>query len=97
MGVAGLLQALRQVLLPLLWPSLAGGMLLDFLQAPAELTLSAFLAGPGTETLGWLVIGLAQGGYSKQAAALRSLIMVAMAAAAGLLALVAGRARGWAN
>lgn len=84
---AGPLQALRFVILPLVAPSVLAAMLLVFLQAFAELTLSALLAGSGTETLGWLVFGLEQGGYTSEAAALGVLLVLALSGVAGLVAL----------
>lgn len=85
---ASLMQTFRYVLLPLIAPSLVVAALLVFLQALAELTLSALLAGSGTETLGWLVFGLEQGGYSSQAAALSTLLLLVLLAAAGGVALL---------
>ncbi|MCF2971827.1 iron ABC transporter permease [Synechococcus sp. Nb3U1] len=82
---ANLIQSFRYILLPLLTPALAAAMLLVFLQSFAELTLSALLVGSGTETLGWLVFGLQQGGYTHQAAALSTLLVLTLfAVAAGI-------------
>lgn len=82
---ATLIQSFRHVLLPLIAPALIAAILLVFLQALAELTLSALLAGSGTETLGWLVFGLEQGGYSNQAAALSTLLVIALFTVAALV------------
>jgi iron(III) transport system permease protein len=85
---ASLAQSFRYVLLPLIAPSLLAAVLLVFLQALAELTLSALLVSSGSETLGWLVFGLEQGGYTQQAAALSTLLVLvlfAVALAVGLL------------
>ena len=90
---ATLVQTFRFVLLPLIAPSILIAVLLVFLQAFAELTLSALLAGSGTETLGWLVFGLEQGGYTNEAAALGSLLVLALLGLAGLIAAV----RRWAK
>lgn len=84
---ATLFQTLRFVLLPLVAPSVLAAVLLVFLQAFAELTLSALLAGSGTETLGWLVFGLEQGGYTNEAAALGVLLVLALLGVAGLATL----------
>jgi len=85
---ASLGQSLVFVLAPVIAPSLAVAALLVFLQALVELTLSAILAGSGTETLGWLVFGLEQGGFTTQSAALSALIMLALLAPAALLGLL---------
>lgn len=84
---ATLFQTFRFVLLPLVAPSVLVAGLLVFLQAFAELTLSALLAGSGTETLGWLVFGLEQGGYTNEAAALGVLLVLALLGVASLAAL----------
>ncbi|MFQ3585439.1 MAG: ABC transporter permease subunit [Cyanobacteriota bacterium] len=82
---ADMIQSFRYVLLPLLTPALVAAMLLFFLQSFAELTLSALLVGSGTETLGWLVFGLQQGGYTHQAATLSTLlVLTSFAVAAGI-------------
>lgn len=84
-------QSLVYVLMPLIAPSLGVAALLVFLQALVELTLSALLAGSGTETLGWLIFGLEQGGYTMQSAALSTLLLLALLAFAGLLGLLRRR------
>lgn len=90
---ATLTQTFRFVLLPLVAPSVLVAVLLVFLQAFAELTLSALLAGSGTETLGWLVFGLEQGGYTNEAAALGVLLVLALLGVASLVALAQRWAR----
>ncbi len=75
---ADIVQSFRYVLLPLITPALTAAMLLVFLQSFAELTLSALLVGSGTETLGWLVFGLQQGGYTHQASALSTLLVLTL-------------------
>jgi iron(III) transport system permease protein len=67
---ASLLQTFRHILVPLLAPALTAAVLLVFLQSFAELTLSALLVTSRSETFGWLIFGLQQGGYTQQAAAL---------------------------
>ena len=52
--------ALRTVLVPLLWPAVAGAWGLVFLFALHELTMSALLYGPGSETLAVVVLNLRQ-------------------------------------
>lgn len=59
-----------------------------FLQSFAELTLSALLVTSRSETFGWLIFGLQQGGYTHQAAALSTLlVLVLFGLAAGIQAL----------
>lgn len=88
---AGFWQALIYVLAPVIAPSLGVGALLVFLQALVELTLSALLAGSGTETLGWLIFGLEQGGYTTHSAALSTVLLIALLLFAGLLGLLRRR------
>ncbi|WP_324716724.1 iron ABC transporter permease [Carboxydochorda subterranea] len=78
---ASFLQAVRHVLAPILRPALAAGAVLVLTQSFAELTLSAILAGSGTETVGWLIFGLEQGGYASQSAALGTLLALGLVAA----------------
>ncbi len=78
MDGADIIQSFRYVLLPLITPALTAAMLLVFLQSFAELTLSALLVGSGTETLGWLVFGLQQGGFTHQASALSTLLVLTL-------------------
>jgi len=84
-------QSFLYVLAPLIAPSLGVAALLVFLQALVELTLSALLAGSGTETLGWLIFGLEQGGYTTQSAALSTLVLLTLLGFTGLLGLVRRR------
>jgi iron(III) transport system permease protein len=85
---ASLLQTFRYILLPLLAPALTAAVLLVFLQSFAELTLSALLVTSRSETFGWLIFGLQQGGYTHQAAALSTLlVLVLFGLAAGIQAL----------
>ena len=84
---ANFMQSLVYVLTPMIAPSLVVAALLVFLQALVELTLSALLAGTGTETLGWLIFGLEQGGYTTQSAALSTLLMIALLGFVGILGL----------
>lgn len=85
---ANLFQSIRWVLLPILAPTVLVAMLLVFLSAVSEISLSALLAGSGTETLGWLIFGLEQAGTGQQAAALSVTLLVLVAAVAGLVWLV---------
>jgi iron(III) transport system permease protein len=81
---AGLLLRLRAVHLPPLAPALAAGALLVMLLAVNEVTVSALLNGPGTQTLGVLVFNLQDGGQSPQAAAVSCMSLLLVA---GLMAL----------
>lgn len=89
---ANLLQSIRWVLFPMLAPTVLVATLLVFLNAVSEISLSALLAGSGTETLGWLIFGLEQAGTGQQAAAL-SVILLLILGVAGLLAYGLGRWR----
>lgn len=87
---ANLLQALRHVLLPILAPTVLVAMLLVFLNAVSEISLSSLLAGSGTETLGWLIYGLEQSGTGQPAAAL-SVVLLLILATIAVLAWLARR------
>lgn len=87
---ANLLQTIRWVLLPMLAPTVAVATLLVFLSAVSEISLSALLAGSGTETVGWLIFGLEQAGTGQQAAAL-SVVLLLLLGVVALLAWAAGR------
>ncbi len=89
---AGLFQTVRWVFLPLLAPTVVVATLLVFLNAVSEISLSALLAGSGTETLGWLIYGLEQAGTGQQAAALSVVLLVILAVVAAL----AWAVRSWA-
>lgn len=85
---ANLFQAVRWVLLPMLAPTIVVATILVFLSAVSEISLSALLAGSGTETLGWLIFGLEQAGTGQQAAALSVILLLVLALAASLAWLV---------
>ncbi len=61
--------------LPLLWPYLAGGAFLILPLALAEITLSALLYAPGSETIGVAVLSALNGGMFREAAAMGLLLM----------------------
>lgn len=88
---AGVLQSMRWVLLPVIAPTVVVAGLLVFLNAVSEISISALLAGSGSETLGWLIFGLEQAGDGQRAAALS----VVMVAALSLLGLVVAALRAW--
>ena len=85
---ANLFQSVRWVLLPMLAPTVVVATLLVFLSAVSEISLSALLAGSGTETLGWLIFGLEQAGTGQQAAALSVILLLVLAIVAALAWLV---------
>lgn len=73
---AGFLRRLRALLLPLVLPAICAGMLLVFLTAFNELTVSALLWGPGSRTLGVVLFGLDEAGLAGEAAALGVITML---------------------
>ncbi len=74
--------ALRTVLLPVLWPMVAAGALLVFLFALHEVTMSSLLYGPGSATLGVVVLGLQQLGDPNLTAAMAVVLTLIVALAA---------------
>jgi iron(III) transport system permease protein len=86
---------LRTVLVPLLRPALAAAALLVFLFALHELTMSALLYGPGSETLAVVVLNLRQLGDVTLTAALAVTLTLVLAAATLPLLAVRRRARKW--
>ncbi|MBV7433872.1 iron ABC transporter permease [Cardiobacteriaceae bacterium TAE3-ERU3] len=77
-------QRLRDVVLPLIAPSVCAGGLLVFLIAVNELTVSALLWSVGNETIGVMIFNLDESGNSVLAAAV-SVVVVAMVIALMLL------------
>ena len=88
---AGRWTALRTVVIPLLRPAVAAALLLVFLFAFHELTMSALLYGPGSETLAVVILNLRQIGDVTVTAAMAVLLTVIVLAAGSLLALVRRR------
>ncbi|MCB2224514.1 MAG: ABC transporter permease subunit [Actinobacteria bacterium] len=84
---AGPWSALRTVVLPLLRPAVAAAWLLVFLFAFHELTMSALLYGPGSETLAVVILNLRQIGDVSVTAAMAVLLTLVVLAAGGALAL----------
>jgi iron(III) transport system permease protein len=71
---------LLQLILPSIAPAVTAGMLLVFLTAFNELTVSALLWGPNTRTLGVVLFSLDESGLAGEAAALGvSTIMLVLA------------------
>ncbi len=77
---AGRAQAFRDVVLPIIRPSLTAGWFLAFIPAVAELTLSILLFSVGNETLGVVVFGLHDEGKIALSAALAVMVTTLMVA-----------------
>ncbi|MQV24256.1 ABC transporter permease subunit [Sinorhizobium meliloti] len=73
---AGFLRRMRDVLLPLLAPAAGASVILVFLIAANELTVSALLWSAGTQTLGVAIFNLDDSGSSDLASALSVLVVV---------------------
>ncbi|WP_306232732.1 ABC transporter permease [Agrococcus beijingensis] len=73
---ASRMRALRDVSLRMAAPAAIGGAVLVALTAVRELTLSALLLSPGSQTLGVVIFGLQQGGGPNAAAALSLIVTV---------------------
>jgi len=71
--------AVRDVLVPMLWPAMRSSWILVFIPALQELTLSALLVGPSSHTLGYAVYNLQDGGLINLAAALSVVMLAALA------------------
>lgn len=72
---AGLTRRLLTIILPAVAPATAVGVILVFLLASNELTVSALLWSSGIETIGVVLFGLEQGGDAGSAAAVAVLSM----------------------
>ena len=66
----------RQILLPLLFPGILGGALLVFLMALTELTVSSLLWSSGSETVGVVIFGYEQAGYSTYSTAFSTVLVL---------------------
>jgi spermidine/putrescine transport system permease protein len=85
---AGGWQVFRHILLPHLWPGVAGGALLSIAVSLDEYVISSFLSGPGTSTVPVEVAGMIRRTFTPEVNALASLLLavsVALALAALLL------------
>lgn len=80
----------RRVLLPLLFPGLAGGALLVFLMVLTELTVSSLLWSTGSETIGVVIFNYEQAGYTTYSTAFASVLVLAILAG-GLMFTAWGR------
>lgn len=65
----------HRVLIPLISPTVFGGMILVFLSALTELTVSSLLYSSNSETIGVSILSLQQSGYTLYATAFSSLIV----------------------
>ena len=88
---AGPWTAVRTVVVPLLRPAVAAALLLVFLFSFHELTMSALLYGPGSETLAVVILNLRQIGDVSVTAAMAVLLTAVVLGAGGLLVLARRR------
>ncbi|MGP4039868.1 ABC transporter permease [Gracilibacillus sp. D59] len=65
----------RRILIPLLLPSILSGAFLVFLTALTELTVSSLLWSSNAETIGVVIFGFEQAGYTTYSTAFSSLIL----------------------
>lgn len=82
---AGNWQAFRHILLPHLWPGIAGGALLSLAVSLDEYVIASFLSGPGTATVPVEVAGMIRRTFTPEVNALATLLL----AVSVLLALAA--------
>jgi iron(III) transport system permease protein len=82
-------QSIRDVLVPLLRPAMRSAWILVFIPALQELTLSALLVGPRSQTLGYAVFNLQDGGLINLAAALSVVMLTGL----GILTVLVGPLR----
>jgi spermidine/putrescine transport system permease protein len=73
---AGSWQTFRHVLLPHLWPGVAGGALLSVAVSMDEYVISSFLSGPGTATVPVEVAGMIRKTFTPEINALATLLLV---------------------
>jgi iron(III) transport system permease protein len=92
---AGLLQRLRDVILPLARPGMVAGWVLVFMPALRELTISILLYAHGTETIGVVVYNLQDAGYREVAAALACIVIVLLIAGNMLIRRMTGGVAGF--
>jgi iron(III) transport system permease protein len=84
---AGPVTTVRTIVAPLLRPAVAAAALVAFLFALHELTMSALLYGPGTQTLAVVILNLHQLGDVKASSALAVLLTAVLLAGAAPLVL----------
>ena len=83
-------QTFRHILLPHLWPGIAGGALLSIAVSLDEYVIASFLSGPGTATLPVEVAGMIRKTFTPGINALATLIL-ALSVLLGLAALLLQR------
>ncbi|APO75296.1 ABC transporter permease protein [Rhizobium etli 8C-3] len=88
---AGFLRRLRDIIVPLIAPAAGASVIVVFLIACNELTISALLWSAGTQTLGVAIYNLDDSGSSDLASALSVLIVLMVIALMLLLELMAKR------
>ncbi|WP_087000040.1 ABC transporter permease [Rhizobium sullae] len=88
---AGFFRRLRDVIVPLIAPAAGASVILVFLIACNELTISALLWSAGTQTLGVAIYNLDDSGSSDLASALSVLVVVMVVVTMLLLELLAKR------
>jgi len=84
---AGVWTTLHTVIIPMLWPAVAAAWVLVFLFSFHELTMSALLYGPGSETLAVVILNLRQIGDVTVTAAMAVVLTLVVLAGGGLLGL----------
>jgi spermidine/putrescine transport system permease protein len=87
---AGSWQVFQHVLLPHLWPGIAGGALLSVAVSLDEYVISSFLSGPGTATVPVEVAGMIKKTFTPEINALATLLIL-LSVALALAALLLGR------
>lgn len=86
-GAAGWIKW-RRILLPLLFPGILSGALLVFLMALTELTVSSLLWSSGSETIGVVIFGYEQAGYSTYSTAFSTVLVLGILLGGGLFMLI---------
>ena len=84
-------QRLVRIVLPMVFPAVVAGMLMAFLLAFNELTVSALLWTAGTQTLGVALLSLEDAGLATQSAAVAVTATLVVAAIMGLLDSLRGK------
>ena len=83
-------QVFRHILLPHLWPGIAGGALLSIAVSLDEYVIASFLSGPGTATVPVEVAGMIRRTFTPEVNALATLLL-AVSVLLALAALLLGR------
>jgi spermidine/putrescine transport system permease protein len=69
-------QALRRVIMPLLWPGILSGAMLSFIISLDTFTITYFVAGPGATTLPVYIFGMIRIGITPEVNAISALMLV---------------------